>query len=215
MTYKPYMNVSTGLWALDKGAGMVQLNLIDALVERLTNLFKDYELTAKSGLLQRVKVFAQYPPLPKEIEFADDEDDDAIELTEDTESESESESEKVTPAGYSPEEIESNFPCVIVKFMDMQDKEDGALDQTRINVAFLVAVYDKSSDAQGYRDVLNIIETVRQDLLSMPSRVLNKKYRLEMPFNSFLFDELEFPYFYGMIESVWETGRPLMPNFVR
>ena len=102
MKYKSYMRVGTGLWALDTGAGMTQINLIDALVAYLTELFKDYELPAKSGLLQTVKVFAQYLPQPKEVEVAVNDDDD-------------SESEAITPEGYSPEDIESLFPCVIVK----------------------------------------------------------------------------------------------------
>ncbi len=176
---------------------MTQINLIDALVAYLTELFKDYELTAKSGLLQTVKVFAQYLPQPKPIEVAGDD---------------ESETQTVTPEGYGPEDIESNFPCVIVKFDEMTDKEEGPLDQSLIKINFLVGTYDESPDCQGYRDVLNIIETVRQELLAMPARVLVKKYRLALPMKSYLFEDPTFPVYFGVIESTWETGRPLMRN---
>ena len=175
---------------------MTSLNLLDALVSRLTELFANYELQAKSGLLQTVKVFAQYLPQPKSAEVNDDDDTESI----------------TEPQGYSADDIESLFPCVVVKLDDMTDKEEGSLDAVRINARILVGIYDESPDCQGYRDVLNIIEVIRQDLLTMPARVLAKKYRLEMPLKSYLLDEQAFPIYFGQIESVWETGRPLMPN---
>ena len=194
-SYKPYMDVATGLWSLDKGDGMTELFLLDALVARLTELFRDYELTAKSGLLQTVKVFAQYLPQPSAV---------TVKPKDDTES--------TTPQGYTPSDIESNFPCVIVKLDDATDREEGTLTQTRVNVRILVGTYDESPDCQGYRDVLNIIETVRQDLLTLPGRVLDGRYRREMPMKNYLFDEQAWPIYFGQIETAWETGRPLMPR---
>ena len=191
--YKPYMNVSTGLWALDRGDGMTELDLLDALVARLTELFNNYELTAKSGLLQNVRVFAQYLPQPQPV------------TTEDNE-------EAIEPQGYTAADIESNFPCVIVKLDEATDREEGSMNATRINMRLLVYVYDESPDCQGYRDVLNIIETIRQELLTLPGRVLNKRYRLEMPMKNYMFDEQIWPIYVGQIETVWETGRPIMPR---
>ena len=192
---KPYMKVANGLWALE-GAGMTELNLLDALVEKLRELFMGYELKGKSGLLQNVKVFAQYLPQPQ-----------AVVVDTDTDTE-------IEPQGYSPEDIESNFPCVIVKIDETTDREEGSLDAARISVRILAGTYDESPDCQGYRDVLNIIEAVRQCLLTMDARVLVNKYRLEMPMKSYLFDEQAWPIYFGQIETVWETGRPMMPpNF--
>ena len=129
---------------------MTELNLLDALVARLTELFRNYELPAKSGLLQNVRVFAQYLPQPSAVTVDTDTDEDT------------------------------------------------------------------DTEPQSYMDVLNIIEQVRQDLLTMPARVLAKRYRLEMPLKSYLFDEQAWPIYFGQIETVWETGRPLMPrNFER
>ena len=174
---------------------MTALNLLDALVSRLKELFAGYELQAKSGLLQTVKVFAQYLPQPSSPEVNDDETDSITE-----------------PQGYTPDDIENNFPCVIVKVDEMTDKEEGTLDATRINVRILAGIYDESPDCQGYRDVMNIIEVVRQDLLTMPARVLAKRYRLEMPLKSYVFEDQPWPIYFGQIESTWETGRPLMPK---
>ena len=196
MRYKPYMNVSTGLWGLDKGDGMTELNLLDALVNRLCELFKNYELTAKSGLLQTVRVFAQYLPQPEAVTSREDDDKDSPEA--------------ITPQGYTAADIESNFPCVIVKLDEATDREEGSLNATRINVRILVGTYDESPDCQGYRDVLNIIEAIRQDLLTLPARVLDKRYRLEMSLKSYLIDDSTWPIYFGQIETVWETGRPMM-----
>ena len=61
--------------------------------------------------------------------------------------------------------------------------------------------------------MLNIIEAIRQDLLSMPARILEKRYRLEMPFRSGLVDDDLYPLYFGYIDTVWESGRPMMPRF--
>lgn len=193
--YKPFMKVGTGLWALDKGAGMIELNLLDTLVAELKKVFADYQLPAKSGLLQNVKVFAQYMPQPSSIEFNDDSE------------------ENTTPQGYSATDIEENFPCIVVKLDDTQIKEENTLDAMRINVRLLIGTYDESTDCQGYRDVLNIIEKTQQFLLSMPNRILDGRYILKMPMQSYLFDEQPFPIYFGQIETVWETARPVMPNY--
>lgn len=188
-----YMNVANGLWALE-GAGMTELTLLDALVARLTEMFKNYELKAKSGLLQTVRVFAQYLPLPQAVTVDTDTDEDT----------------EIEPQGYQAEDYESNFPCVIVKLNEATSREEGSLDATRINVNLLVGTYDESPDCQGYRDVLNIIEVIRQELLT--HRVLDSRYRLEMPMKSYLFEEQAWPVYFGQIETVWETGRPKMPR---
>ena len=195
--YKPYMKVATGLWALDKEAGMTEITLLDALVEKLRELLMGYELKGKSGLLQEVKIIPQYLPQPSAASVKTDDEEEEIE-----------------PQGYTVTDIESLFPCVIVKIGEVINKEEGALDQMRINVQFIIGVYDDARDCQGYRDVFNIIEFIRQSLLTMPARVLDKRYRLEMPFTSDLVPEQEWPFYFGYINTIWETGRPMIPpNF--
>ena len=199
MKYKSYMNVSKGRWGLDKGAGMIEINLLDALVSCLSELFKDYELKAKSGLQQNVKVFAQYIPQPKGCEVVENTDDYT---TDDTES--------VEPLGYSEVDIEANFPCIIVALDGTEVKEEGTTDAYRIKVNIFAGVYDDNANMQGYRDVLGILEKVRQYLLSMENRILVQRYQLEMPMKSNLAVEDSFPFFFGEINTIWETARPLM-----
>ena len=195
MKYEPYMRVANGLWGLNRGLGMTELGLLDALVNHLTELFNGYELPSKSGLLQQVRVFAQFLPQPSGVTFRTLED-----------------SESTTPQGYSTEDLESNFPCVVVKIDGVTDKEEGSQDQSIISVRFLIGVYDADPACQGYRDVFNIIETIRQDLLTIPARILDQRYRLVTPLTSYLFDEQPWPIFFGQMESMWGSGRPLMPN---
>ena len=172
---------------------MIALHLQDALVARLQNIFSDYALPTKSGAEKIVKVFSQYLPRPKGP-------------TVKPRGEIEEEEEVV----YGPEDFEENFPCTIVKFDEGTDKEENAPDATRISVRILIGAYDPSPDEQGYRDVMNIMETIRQELLI--SRYLDRKYRLEMPFKWYLFEDQPWPVFFGQMETVWETGRPIMPG---
>jgi hypothetical protein len=171
---------------------MIALNLQDALAARLRELFIDYALPTKNGTEQIVKVFSQYLPQPKGPTVRP-----RGENTEEGQEE-----------GYGPEDFEENFPCAVVKFDEGEDKEENAPDATRIAVRILVGVYDDSPDNQGYRDVMNIVERIRLELLSV--RYLERKYRLETPFKWYLFEEWSWPIFFGQIETVWESGRPVM-----
>ena len=177
---------------------MISLFLQDAIVSHLKVLFRDYTLNAKGGGRQEVGVFSQYLPMPKEATVKP-KGEAPIELQ-----------------GYGPADIEANFPCVIVKLMEGQDREEGEPDQARINVNLLVGVYDESPDCQGYRDVMNIIETARQTFLALPFRILLGKYKLELPMKWTLFEEQPWPVYMGIMEMVWDTGRPAMQkNFNR
>jgi hypothetical protein len=170
---------------------MIALNLQDALAARLNNMFSDYALFSKSGAEKTVRVFTQYLPQPKGPTVKPH-----------------GKREEVQEGTYGSEDFEANFPCIIVKFDEGTDKEENAPDATRIAVRILVGVYDESPDWQGYRDVMNIMETIRQELLT--TRYLERKYKLEMPFEWYLFEEQPWPVFFGQIDTVWETGRPQM-----
>jgi hypothetical protein len=173
---------------------LIALNLQDAFAARFQEIFSDYTLPTKGGAEKNVKIFTQYLPQPKRPtikprgEVTEEEPDDV----------------------YGPEDFEANFPCVIVKIDEGTDKEENTSDATRILVRILIGVYDDNPNCQGYRDVMNILETIRQDLLS--NRYLERKYRLEMPFDWYLFEDQPWPVFFGQIETLWETGRPVVPG---
>ena len=89
-------------------------------------------------------------------------------------------------------------------------KEEGTTDSYRIKLKILVGVYDDNANLQGYRDSLEIIEKIRQYLLSLENRILGERYQLQMPMSSDLDGGENFPFFFGEINTVWETARPLM-----
>ncbi|MBQ9528264.1 MAG: hypothetical protein IJR68_11685 [Fretibacterium sp.] len=171
---------------------MISLFLQDAIVAHLQATFRDYTLNAKGGGQQQVKVFSQYLPQPRGATLKPKGD------------------EPIEPQGYGPADIEANFPCVVVKLIDGQDREEGQIDQARTSVNLLIGVYDESPDCQGYRDVMNIIETTRQSFLSLSCRILGKKYKLELPMKWSLFEEQPWPFYFGVVEMVWDAGRPMM-----
>ena len=175
---------------------MIALSLQDALVRRLEEVFGDeYTLKDKNGKEKPLRLFPQYLPRPRGIV-----------------------PKKKAPGGkpeedpeiYGPEDFEANFPCIVVKLDEGRDKEENAPDATRIDVRILVGVYDDDPDCQGYRDVLNVLEKIRLELLT--HRYLERKYRLEMPFRWYLHEDQPWPVFFGQIETVWETARVVDPG---
>lgn len=168
---------------------MIALLLQDALAERLRGLFDGWTLPAKSGERREVRVFTQFLPLPRATQ-SDGEDgplvfDDAM--------------------AYGEADLEENFPCVLIKLDEGTEKDSKGPDAVRIKVRLLTGVYDDSSDCQGYRDAMNIVEAMRLDLLA--NRYLDARYRLELPLNWYVFDEQPWPVFFIGMDTVWETGR--------
>lgn len=167
---------------------MIALGLQDALAARLRRLFDGWTLPAKDGVYRPVRVFTQFLPLP-EAARTDGADgplvfDEAL--------------------AYGEEDLERNFPCVLVKVDEGKDADEAG--PCRVSARLLAGVYDDSSDCQGYRDGLNILDAVRLDLLS--DRFLEMRYRLAVPLKWYVFDEQPWPVFFACMETVWETGKP-------
>lgn len=168
---------------------MIALLLQDALARRTRGLFENWFLPSKDGDLKEVRVFTQFLPLPQATQ-KDGEDgplifDDAL--------------------AYGKADLESNFPCVLIKIDEGTERDSRGPEATRIKMRLLVGVYDDSCDCQGYRDAVNLVDAIRLDL--MTNRYLDMKYRLEMPLNWYVFDEQPWPIFFACMESIWETGR--------
>jgi hypothetical protein len=168
---------------------MIALLLQDALAKRMRGLFDGWTLPSKGGARKGVRVFTQFLPLPQ---AAQSEGEDGPLVFGDSMS-------------YGESDLESNFPCVLVKVDEGTERDSQGADATRVKVRLLVGVYDDSADCQGYRDAMNIIEAVRLNL--MTDRYLEMKYRLEMPLNWHIFDEQPWPVFFAGMETTWEMGR--------
>lgn len=164
---------------------MTGLNLLDDLYEILSELFKGYSLINKAGVLQQVKIFRQYIPQPAGI-------------TRETKG----------LENYADSDYELNFPSITIKLGEVVNKEENRLDQARMSIKFLTGIYDATPESTGYRDILNIHERIREYFLI--NRIINQKFRLNMPLNSRLLNSDTWPVYFGEIDLNFDIGRPLM-----
>lgn len=172
---------------------MNDLDLIDALSERLKNLFYGERFLNRrkdSSEYQDVKIFAQYIPQSEGITL-NNHGANAFDL-------------------YTEDDFMKNFPGIIVKFLERTDNEEKTIIMSQIAVKLLVCVYDESPENAGYRDVLNMIAMMRDSFRS--ERFIAGKYRILMPLKSKLIEADSWPVCYGEIELKLETGRKLEPN---
>lgn len=101
-------------------------------------------------------------------------------------------------AGYLPQKKATqkqdipDFPYVIVRFLKDNDTQE--LSQVRVKI--IVGTY--SEDAQnGWRDTLNILTRVKQELLAQP--VFGGSFLVNRPIETELPEEQPFPEWYGML----------------
>ena len=170
---------------------MTTLLLIDALCARLKQLFTGYSLLNKLGVLQEVKIFAQYTPQPAGISIN---------------------SPNAGLTNYANEDYENNFPCIVVKLVESIDDEENRINQSTARVKFLTGIYDDKPECQGWRDILNIHERIREDFYV--NRVTAERYRLNMPVKAKLYDVETWPVYFGEMDLVFEVGRPVMKEYI-
>lgn len=96
---------------------------------------------------------------------------------------------------------ESHFPYIIAKLMDgsTNDKE------SKCKVAFIIGTYDDEDTYQGYKDVLNIIEKIRDKLLV---ERYYKQFQLTYPLDWVVHDEDTYPFYFGAVETNWIVATP-------
>ena len=165
---------------------MIELDLLDTLSARLEDLFDGYTLLNKAKVLQQVKVFKQYLPQSSGMTIG----------------------HTKGLGGYSDSDYESNFPCIIVKYIDHTDKEERRIDQSLTNIKLLYGIYDDASECQGYRDILNMIDMTRTALLQ--ERIIGSKFLLNMPLKTRLLEAESWPVYFGEMDAVFTTGRAIM-----
>ncbi|MBQ9628370.1 MAG: hypothetical protein IJP97_05125 [Synergistaceae bacterium] len=171
---------------------MNELDLIDALVLRLDRLFYGWTLLDKNGVSKYVKVFAQYIPQAEGLTiYTSDREPGALN-------------------NYAGEDFANNFPSVIVKAVDRVDSEERGIEMCRLNMKILCCVYDESSVSTGYRDVLNMLAKIREDILT--ERFIDNRFHIEMPLKSKLIEADSWPVYFGEIELKCEAGRALAGN---
>ena len=183
---------------------MTRAELMESLTQELREVLRGYTLPSRlhgvdgiapsmQTVMQEVKVFAQYLPQPSGITFDDREYPNIREH------------DRIKK--YDADDYESNFPCVIVKLGDMTDTEEQDRKHSSVKVSILAGVYDESPECQGYVDLLNLQEVIREHL--MEHRVLGHKFLLRMPLVSKLDETETWPVYFGVMDMQYELGRPV------
>lgn len=96
-----------------------------------------------------------------------------------------------------------HFPYLLVRVMDgeEQEKDYGEVDNT-CKIGFIIGVLDDNDNYQGYKDVMNVIEKIKQRLFT--KKIYNSVFEIIYPFKWVIHDEDTYPYYFGGIESNWE-----------
>ena len=102
------------------------------------------------------------------------------------------------------EESPEPMPYIIVQLVNGEI----GLSSNTVAVRLIIAIYDDDNNSQGYSDVLNVIEKIRQHYTKYP--ILNRKYFAKIDDkNSFewsLPDEDTYPYYFGGVQLNFEIA---------
>ena len=94
------------------------------------------------------------------------------------------------------------FPHVVIRFEQMQDID---YETAIADVMFIVGVFDDDRFYQGYKDVINIQEKIRQNLCR--DHLLDGRFILQWPLivsTSDDFSDSTYPYFFGIVMTKWK-----------
>lgn len=97
-------------------------------------------------------------------------------------------------------EDDSYYPLVIVSFQKAEDTVDGS----EATVGLTFGVYGE--DKEAWRDLLSIMERVRQRLLIF--RKLENRFRLKLPTKFETIERQPYPYWFGYATIVYAIGQP-------
>lgn len=93
---------------------------------------------------------------------------------------------------------ESTFYPSIIIYLDEGEKG-------QVKALFIIATIDENGDNQGYKDAMNIVEKIMQNLSREP--LVDGKYEIQDGFKWFYNDQDNYPYFFSWIETYWETPK--------
>ncbi|MDD4599624.1 hypothetical protein SDC9_04142 [bioreactor metagenome] len=104
--------------------------------------------------------------------------------------------------GRPPEdETEKAVPFVIARFLTGEDSQQTGTATIRI----IATTYSKHG--QGWRDPLEVLERIRQELLR--NRTLGKKFRLELPIKTEMPEDQPWPYWVAWMTTTWTIAQPI------
>lgn len=110
--------------------------------------------------------------------------------------------EQHLPQSESDDDDVSLYPYIIVKLADGEQENETSAH--KIKVLFVIGVFDDSYDNNGYQDVVNIVQKLIAGLKSKP--IIEKKFVLDYPMRWLVHEEDVYPFFFGGVETYWETN---------
>ena len=126
--------------------------------------------------------------------------------------------------GFFPEENfqnETYLPFIVVELRGVTDTDEGSF----ADIGLMFAVYGGENAkygggrqlesgfkdyGDGWLDLHNLAETVRQDILKLPSRILANKFPVVMPIEYRPQPNQPYPFFYGDMIITFEIGQPVL-----
>lgn len=99
------------------------------------------------------------------------------------------------------DEVEKAVPFVIVRFIA------GADDQPVGTATIRLIAVTYTTHGQGWRDPLNVLERIRQAILT--NRPLSKLFDLQLPVKWDMPEEQPWPYWIAWMTTTWAIGRPI------
>lgn len=89
----------------------------------------------------------------------------------------------------------SDFPFIIIRPHTGKDLQDNS----KVTVKFVFGT--KSEDPEGFIDLFSLMEQVRIDL--QRRRIIDRRYRLELPYDWEFYEEQPYPEWYGQAVTTW------------
>jgi hypothetical protein len=107
----------------------------------------------------------------------------------------------IEEGGYTIAEARAIFPAVVIRPVKMSGGSEGEF-WDMLTVVLTIGVFDDSNEcAEGIKQVVNILERCRQ--LFEKNRILETRFKIDLPVTYELYDESVRPFFFGEMVTEW------------
>ncbi|MDR1471566.1 MAG: hypothetical protein LBS75_03500 [Synergistaceae bacterium] len=178
---------------------MIPLLTCDAIERLLRERFAGVELPSPDGTESSVNIFQMNLPQPRAQTMRPRRhDEDGNEIPPRAEDDA-----PLEEGGYSRGEARAIFPAIVVrpvKFIGADEADFWGM----LTVVLSVGAFDESPEcSEGVKRVLNIMERCRQ--LFEKERILESRYKINLPVQYELYDESVRPFWFGEMITEWRV----------
>ena len=177
---------------------MILANIDTAIINHIRENLEqeDYKLENSSGQRVQVKLFEGYMPIKSTNVRRDKEklDNDFMARREQHKEKLDNEKLETKESDIDPEDI----PCIIVRPISGIENVEEAVGKAKL----IFITY--SEDINGYKNCLNLMESVRRTLTT--NIIIDGQYSYKRVMNWRLFEEQPYPYWYGEMNIEFDYG---------